>query len=257
MHPARALCLTGLLGACASPTPASPTPATPPAHAPCPSSFTDGGRVVSGSATPVDPGEVPDGGTSLGLDDPFGATHIGRAPRRIDIDQFRASLEQLLGARWVGPQNVRTSEAPSGGRFEPEADLLEYFAQTLGRPDYITTTAEVLDPTITFAKLASDAVRSVCAAGLRADLGRPRAERRLLTEVDPTDFLPTAESRVRRNIAALALRLWGDPMSPDGETVTAVLGVFRVGSTRAGATPLDGWRAVCIDLATDPRFLTY
>lgn len=251
MYPLRALGLVALLSACESAGPdgvlarTGDVPTTPSGH------------VVPGSATPVDPGQLPDGGESLRLDDPTGAAHVGRAPRRLDIDQFRASLEQLLGARWTGPQTVQTPEAPSGVRFEPEADLLEFFAQTLGRPDYITTTAEVLDPTVTFAKLSSDAVRAVCAAGVRADVVRPQAQRILLTEASPTDALPAAETQVRRNIAALALRLWGDPLAPDSETVTAVLAVFRAASMRAGATPVDGWRAVCIDLATDPRFLSY
>jgi hypothetical protein len=250
MNRAHALAAMALLAACETSSGAG-APVTPPAETP------RGDHVVPGSATPVSPGEIPDGGSTLRLDDPNSAEHIGRAPRRLDIDQFRASLEQLLGARWVGPQTVRTPEAPSGVRFEAEADLIDYFAQTLGRPDYITTTAEVLDPTVTFAKLASDAVRAVCAAGLRADVARPPAERLLLTEAQPDDALPAAEPAVRRNIAALALRLWGDPVAPESEIVTAVLGVFRVATARADATPLDGWRAVCIDLATDPRFLSY
>ncbi len=255
MKPLRALALVALLSACESRADESvnarPLPRES-AERPLP-----GDHVVSGSATPVTAGPVADAGDGLPVDDPTTAEHVGRAPRRLDIDQFRQSLEQLLWARWIGPQTVRTVDAPAGVRFEPEADLIEFFAQTLGRPDYITTTAEVLDPTVTFAKLASDAVRSVCAAGVRADAARPPSQRILLTEVQPGDALPSAEAAVRRNIAALALRLWGDPISPDGETVTAVMGVFRVATARAGATPLDGWRAVCIDLATDPRFLSY
>ncbi len=216
-----------------------------------------GDHVVPGAAVPVTPGAVADGGNGLPLDDPTTAEHIGRAPRRLDIDQFRASLEQLLGARWVGPQTVRTAEAPSGVRFEPEADLIDFFAQTLGRPDYITTTAEVLDPTVTFAKLSSDAVRSVCAAAIRADAARAPGARILLTEVGPADALPGSEAAIRRNIAALALRLWGEVITPESETVTGVLEVFRVATRRTATTPLDGWRAVCIDLATDPHFLSY
>ena len=212
---------------------------------------------VTGTATAVTPEPAPDAGTPLPLDNPALAETVGRAPRRVDIDQFRASLEQLIGARWTGPQTVRTPDVPSGVRFDPQADLLEFVAEPLGRPNYVTTTAEVLEPTVTFAKLASDAVRAVCAAGLRADVARPPAERLLLTEADATDALPAAEPRIRRNIAALALRLWGDALAPESETVSAVLGVFRVASMRAGRTPLDGWRAVCIDLATDPRFLSY
>ena len=73
----------------------------------------------------------------------------------------------------------------------------------------------------------------------------------------PTDALPAAEARVRENLAHLAMRFWGEDLAPDAALTTALLEVFRVASTRPGATALDGWRAVCIDLATDPRFLSY
>lgn len=210
------------------------------------------GRVEAVASDPH--GSPPQG---LPLDDPSTSTHIGRAPRRVDLDQLRASLEQVTGARWTGPQLVRTPDAPSGSRFEADADLLEFFAEALGRPNWVTTTAEVLEPTVTFAKLVRDAVRSVCAAGLRADLGRAPSERLLLVHASATDGLPAAEARIRLNLAHLALRFWGDAIAPDAALTDALLGVFRVASTRPGATPVDGWRAVCIDLGTDPRFLAY
>jgi hypothetical protein len=185
------------------------------------------------------------------------STHVGRAPRRIDIVQFRAALEETIGARWVGPRTVRTSLAPSGTRFEPEADLVEYFAATLGRPDYVTSTSEVLEPTPTFVKLAIDAIRDVCPAGLAADLRRAPAERKILVEVSERETLPASEAAIRRNIVALTLRFWGSVYTPDDPMVTGILNVFRAGSSPSTATPMDGWKAVCIDLATDPRFFTY
>jgi hypothetical protein len=246
---ALALGLTSLLAACDPGGGAAIAPLT------APPLVTD--RQTRGTVTNVSPGATADGGASLHLDDPTRSAHVGRAPRRLDIDQFKSSLEQLVGARWTGPRSVRTAAAPSGVRFEQEADLMEFFAATLGRPDYITTTSEVLEPTVTFSKLAADAARSVCARGVVADAARPRAERRLLVEVERTDTVPTSEAAVRRNIAALALRLWGLDLAVDSATVDGVLNVFRVAVTQPGATPLDGWRAVCIDLATDARFLSY
>lgn len=210
-----------------------------------------------GAAVPVAADPHGDASTPLPLEDPHAATSVGRAPRRVDIDQLRASLESVVGARWTGPQRVRTPEVASGSRFEPDADLLEFFAEPLGRPNWVTTTAEVLEPTVTFAKLARDAVRSVCAAGLRADLARAPSARTLLVRASPSDALPAAEARVRENLAHLALRFWGEDLAPDAALTSALLEVFRVASTRPGATTLDGWRAVCIDLASDPRFLSY
>jgi hypothetical protein len=214
-----------------------------------------GATATVSEVTPVYPNDVPTG--PLRLDDPSMSDYVGRTPRRLDVAQFRSALENVIGARWVGPRTVRTSLAPSGTRFEREADLIEYFAETLGRPNYVSTTSEVLDPTPTFLKLATDAVRDVCPAGLAADLRRPQGERKLLIEVTERQSLPADEAAIRRNIVALTLRFWGSVYTPDDPMVTGILNVFRAGSSPSTATPIDGWRAVCVDLATDPRFFTY
>lgn len=215
-------------------------------------------RTTRGEVTPVHPGDAVDAGASaLRLDDPTRSPHVGRAPRRLDIEQFRSSLESVVGGRWTGPRTVHTPEAPSGSRFEEEADLIEFFAPTLGRPDYISTTSEVLDPTVTFSKLTTDAARVVCARSVAADPARPAAERRIYLAAQPADTLPANEAAVRRNLAALALRFWGLDVTPESDTASALLAVFRVAVAQPGAGPRDGWRAVCIDLATDARFLTY
>lgn len=250
MARARLLGLLGLLAACdgvLGPGPAETQPPTPARD-----------RVTPGNATPVTLGDPYHGAPPpLRVDDPGRAAHVGRAPRRIDIDQFRASLEQVVGARWVGPRTVITPEAPTGSRFEQDADLIEFFAATLGRPDYIVTTAEVLVPTVTFSKLAGDAAREVCARSVTLDPGRPPAERRILVDATATDALPAREPAVRRNVATLAMRFWGFELAPESATVDGLVGLFRVATAQPGATPLDGWRAVCIALATDVRFLSY
>jgi hypothetical protein len=249
---AAGLAVTSLLAACEAQPPAQPQ------EAPLPRC-----GLGAGAALPTRPGEALDPRrTPLPIDDAGAGdsaaqARVGRAPRRLDVDQLRVSFEALLGAPWVGPRAVWTPESPSGRRFEPEADLAEFFASALGRPDYVNSTSEVLEPTITFAKLLSDAARSVCAEGLRRDLARPPGERRILLEVSPTDTLPASEAAVRRNLAALALRLWAAELPPEGVAVSALLGVFRVALAQRSATPMDAWRAVCIDLVTDPRFFTY
>lgn len=205
----------------------------------------------------IDPHARPLPLDDAGTGDASVRAHVGRAPRRLDVDQFRAALEQSLGARWTGPRVIHPPSFTTGARLAPDADLLEFYAASLGRPDYVNSTSEVLDPTVTFAKLATDAARAVCAAAVRLDAGRPAAERTILLEASPSDALPAGEAAVRRNLSALALTLWAAELAPDSEPVTRMLGVFRAATEESPATPLDGWRAVCIDLATDPRFWTY
>jgi hypothetical protein len=66
----------------------------------------------------------------------------------------------------------------------------------------------------------------------------------------------------------MARRFWGRGLAADSAEVTAIATVFRTASTtpevrdgsrvtRPAGTPVDGWRAVCIAMATDPQFLTY
>ncbi len=209
-----------------------------------------GGERIDPHARPLPLDDAGAGDASL-------RAHVGRAPRRLDLDQFRAALEQGLGARWTGPRVIYSPSFATGPRMAPDADLVEFYAASLGRPDYVNNTSEVLDPTVTFAKLATDAARAVCAAAVRLDVTRPAPERTVLLEASPADALPSGEAAIRRNLSALALSLWAADFAPESGPVTRMLEVFRVATEEPAATPLDGWRAVCIDLATDPRFWTY
>jgi hypothetical protein len=66
----------------------------------------------------------------------------------------------------------------------------------------------------------------------------------------------------------MARRFWGRVLAVDSAEVDALVSVFRTASTtpevregssvtRPAGSPVDGWRAVCIAMATDPQFLTY
>ena len=70
---------------------------------------------------------------------------------------------------------------------------------------------------------------------------------------------------MRGNLAYLVMRFWARDVRPNDPVLDDLIGLFRLASTApatttpvaAAGTPLDGWRAVCIALATDPLFLTY
>jgi hypothetical protein len=64
------------------------------------------------------------------------------------------------------------------------------------------------------------------------------------------------------------VRFWGQVIPPDDAEVTRVLEVFRAATTtpawtgpdkvmRAAGSATDGWRVVCIALASSPFFYVY
>ena len=181
-----------------------------------------------------------------------------RAPRRLDADQLRASLVAATGFTWIAPHMVSDPDTPGGRSETPNADMIEVLAGTLGRANYSTTTSEQVDPAITFSKLAGDAARSACRASVEADLKETdAASRRILRLVTARDTLASEVAGVRRNLSYLALRFWGRAVTPDDAELAPLATLFGRATSAQGASPSDGWRAVCIALATDPKFLTY
>lgn len=234
-----------------------------------PSSGLPAPRETPGSAAVVDAG-LPPGHPEVPLGDPASNnTRVGRAPHRLSVDQLEASLLAATGFSWVAQRTVSDPDAPGGTRNDPRADMLQALAATLGRADYVNTTHESIDPAVTFSKLASDAARSACLQSVNADTMEPAAEaRRIMRYVAPSDTLAANPAGVRRNMTYLVLRFWGRHVETADPEIDALVRLFERASTapagrdanntmRAAGTPADGWRAVCIALATDPQFLTY
>jgi hypothetical protein len=202
-------------------------------------------------------------------DTPEARTSGGRTPRRLSADQVRASLLEVTGYDYRGEAYVRDSMAPTGYVNDPNADLLDVYASSLGRPDYNYTVQESLEPGVTFAKMVGDAARFTCGQAAQHEVaGDAPGPPRLLVRVTAKDSLESNEAGVRENIAALGLRFWGRALDPKGEEVGALVEVFRVASTAEAWTDeggamrpkggvADGWRAVCIAMATDPQFFIY
>lgn len=254
------------VAACADQRP-PPTPRGPAAEAPPPGTRPRGDTVTPGTATPVDPGATPVVVTgALPLSDPAMTDgHVGRAPRRLNVNQLRAALERAVGVSWRQRATILSADYASGSYVDENADMLTLLARTLGQPDYNAFTQESIDPTAVFSKLVADGVRKACRDGLALDAARPRAERILVRHAEIGDTAASNAAGVRRNIAYLALRFWARPLGADDAAVTSLFELFRAASTAPAApaeslgpgTPVDGWRAVCIALATDPQFLTY
>lgn len=195
---------------------------------------------------------------------------VGRVPRRMTAEQVRATFLELTGVQYTGRATVRDPDAPKGERDDPAADLLVAYGSALGKPDYNYVVRENLEPGISFSKLVLDAARATCGAAAKAELGTAptAAPPHLLLKASRTDTLPTAEPAVRANIAALMIRFWGQVIPPDDAEVTRVLDLFRTATStpswtgpdklmRPAGSVADGWRVVCIALASSPFFYVY
>ena len=227
-------------------------------------------RTTPGRATPVSASSaLPAGHPEVPVGEPASNDdRIGRAARRLNVEQLRASLEAATGFTWVASRRVFDPDSPSGFSQLPDADMLEALAATLGRPDYVSSTSESIEPAVTFAKLAGDAARSACRASVSADAEGKASPPRILRHVAAQDTLATNAAAVKKNLAYMALRFWGRHIAPESAELASLVTLFERASTapastdqngtkRPAATPPDGWRAVCIAMITDPAFLTY
>jgi hypothetical protein len=227
-------------------------------------------RETKGSATIVSASSaLPSGHPEIPVGDPASNDdRVGRAARRLNVEQLRASLEAATGFTWVASRRVFDPDSPSGFSQLPDADMLEALAATLGRPDYVSSTSESIEPAVTFAKLAGDAARSACRASVNADAEGKASPPRILRHAAARDTLASNAPAVKKNLAYMALRFWGRHVAPESPELAPLVTLFERASTakasadqsgvkRAAATPVDGWRAVCIAMITDPAFLTY
>jgi hypothetical protein len=198
-----------------------------------------------------------------------GAPLVGRVPRRMSANQVRATFLELTGVAYTGTATIRDPDAPTGETKNPAADLLDAYGSALGRADYNYVVHENLEPGISFSKLVLDAARATCGQAARRELGPGAAvPPHLLLKATAADTFPAGEAAIRANIAALMVRFWGQVLAPDDAEVTRVIDVFRAATTtpawtgpdkamRPAGTVADGWRVVCVALASSPEFYVY
>ena len=197
------------------------TPATEPVTRP----------VVPSGAT-VDPGTP--GNLSPGQ---------SRARRRMNIDQLDAAIRRATGdIGWdVNGQNQFTRFGPS-----------------LGKPDFLLRTREVLDPSPVFQKFLDDAARSVCARLVVEERGRPAEARVLFVKVppgrkDPSGVTPQA---VDDNLRAVLLRFHGRKLAADAPDLTGWRWLYQSALTVSGDAE-KAWQTVCVGAITHPDFYSY
>ena len=202
-----------------------------------------------------------------------------REARRLSATQLRSALVGATGFDYVGTASVPDPLAPRGTSVRDDAPLLEVYEASLGEPDFNYTVRQSIEASLTFSKLAEDGIRFACGELARAEVvgGEAAGEQPLLlVAADASAQLPADEAAIRQNIAALALRWWGQELDPSSEEVTDLLELFAAGHGDAlPEPPPDGtddpvdpiapavqraataWRTVCIGMLQDPRFLTY
>lgn len=191
-------------------------------------------------AQPVDV-EVTDAGHGELLPDPTPANAGIRSRRRMDIDQLDASIRQATGGI---------------GWMEGETNLFVQLSATLGKPDFLNSTAEDLAPTALFQKFLGDAARDVCSAVSDRDVEAAESDRVLIVGMDPSDTHETNPEGVDANMRRLLLRFHGTPVSEGGVELAPWMELFSTGVEATG-NPALTWRAVCVALITHPDFYSY
>ncbi|PTL81816.1 hypothetical protein [Vitiosangium sp. GDMCC 1.1324] len=167
---------------------------------------------------------------------------VGRAPRRLTVNQLGRSIEVAVGRPWAGLENLAT---------------------TLGRADYALVNIESTEPNLVFAKFLEDGAREVCVAQAAADVNASATDPKLrvLSRTLPTgavgDLRKLTDAQVRELLVYLSTRFWGVPL--EGEELTRWAGFFTQAAARAETIKKrdQALAAVCIGLMTDSRFLTY
>ncbi|MGA9520732.1 MAG: hypothetical protein WBV82_04665 [Myxococcaceae bacterium] len=183
---------------------------------------------VDAPATPAEP--MPDPELQGG--------NVGRAPRRITVDQLDASIQQVLGRKWNG---------------------LQFLGASLGKADFAYVTTESSEVNLVFTKFLDDGAREVCHAAARAELEQTDAASRILSPFIPDPKKPaTADSAaVQKNLVAVSTRFWGYPLSGDELTRWTAFWDKVAALGQETRRPEQTLQALCIALMTDPRFLTY
>ncbi len=167
---------------------------------------------------------------------------VGRSARRLTVKQLGTSIQTAVGRPWT---------------------KLEDLAASLGRADYALVNAESTEPNLVFAKFLSDGAHEVCMIQAEAEKNMLVPSDRILGRTLPpgalADLRRLSDGQVRELLVYLSTRFWGAPLQ--GEELTRWVGFFTKAAERAEAAGTGkryhAMGALCINLMTDSRFLTY
>ena len=167
-------------------------------------------------------------------------------------EMWSRTIEDLTGFVWLANEDGGTCATPSNicwGAIDIANSDLFGFRSMFGGIDGITVTHPIHSPTPT--KMMALAYMAQEAAGfvVMEDFGKPVAERRLLTEVEPTT---TDESQVRGQLATLHLRILSQPVDPDAAELDPLFDLWS-----GASDPEEGWRVVLTAMLQDPALVLY
>jgi hypothetical protein len=213
------------------------------------------------SGSPV----VDDGGVDQGplgpLDhdpiDPNAKPQRSATVQRLSVQQLRRSLPVALGQ----DQNGRDVEWRL--RNLPGLDVM---AGSLGEPDYIDSTEEVLEASPLYMKFMDDAARATCDQTHQSDFQKVNSgDRVVLRFAEPADTVASQPQAIDNNLRYLKLRFHAIRLdADDSDSIASLRTLFTTGvDISADGNPVDeddvraGWRLVCVAMLTAPEFHLY
>lgn len=167
-----------------------------------------------------------------------------RPRRRMDVDQLDTALRQATG----GIGWTRTTNGV-------EENLFVTLSGTLGKPDFITTTQEDLEPSSLLQKFLGEAARAACArlADEESQGLRPPV---LMTRASGSDTWESAPAAIEDNLVVLLRRFHSSPLVPSDPGFERWRWLYR-SAEHVADDPIVAWRTVCVGLVTHPDFWTY
>ena len=175
-------------------------------------------------------------GTRVALYEPPAREPAERARRRMNIDQLEAAFLRVSGGlNWTERRNGR------------DESLFRTLSVTLGKPDFIQTTNEVLEPTALFQKFLDDAARQVCGKMVERDQSSAQP---ILVPKDLSD------DKVNDHLAHLVLRFHSRSLAENSPDLAQWRWLYDTVSAVENDQSLR-WATVCTALFTHPDFYSF